>query len=103
MVSSRKCTLAYAFAVNQETERFARSYLQEVGGGGAARIQLRASAREAVKELIPRKMETPMVGWRLGAVHEDVGLEVKRHSLVGRRVYSKQVPEYHIRFTILSQ
>ena len=80
MVSSRKCALAYAFAVNQETERFARSYLQEVGGGGAARIQLRASAREAVKELIPRKMETPMVGWRLGAMHEDVGLAVKRRS-----------------------
>ena len=39
-----------------------RSYLQEVGGGGASRIQLRASAYKAVKALIPRKMETPMVG-----------------------------------------
>ena len=54
--------------------------------GGAAG-QLRESAREAVKGLIPRKMETPMVGWRLGAVHEDVGLAVKRRSLVGRGVY----------------
>jgi hypothetical protein len=27
-----------------------------------------------VKGLIPRKMETPMVGWRLVAMHEDVGL-----------------------------
>jgi hypothetical protein len=25
-------------------------------------------------------METPMVGWRLGAMHEDVGLAVKRRS-----------------------
>ena len=36
--------------------------------------QLRVSAHEAVKGLIPRKMETPMVGWRLVAMHEDVGL-----------------------------
>ena len=85
MVSSRKCALAYAFAVNQETERFARSYLQEVGGGGAARIQLRASEHEAVKGLIPRKRETPMVGWRLVAVHEDVGLAVKRRSFGWKR------------------
>jgi hypothetical protein len=56
-------------------------------------------------------METPMVGWRLGVVHEDVGLAVKQRSLVGRGVYSmvgrgvysKHMPEYHIRFTILSQ
>jgi len=52
-------------------ERFARSYLQEVVGGGAARIQLRASAREAVKVLIPRKMETPGLSIRMDAVHVD--------------------------------
>ena len=36
---------------------------------------------------LARKMETPMVGQRLGAVHEDIGLAVKRRSLVGRGVY----------------
>ena len=41
----------------------------------------------------PDEMETPMVGWRMGAVHEDVGLTVKRRSLVGRGVYSKHIPE----------
>ena len=44
-------------------------------------------------------MATPMVGWSLGAVHEDVGLEVKRRSLVGRGDVLKHIPEYHIRFT----
>ena len=39
--------------------------------GGAARIQLRASARKAVKALIPRKMETPRLTMLMGAVHED--------------------------------
>ena len=52
-------------------ERFARSYLQEVGYGGAARIQLRVSGREAVKALIPRKMETPGLAMHMGAVHVD--------------------------------
>jgi hypothetical protein len=71
--------------------------------GGATRIQLRASVRRAVKVFIPRKMETPMVGKRLGAVHEDVGLAVKRRSLFGRGVVLNHIVEYHIRFTILSQ
>ena len=35
--------------------------------GGATRIQLRASARRAVKVLIPRKMETPRLAMRMGA------------------------------------
>ena len=30
-------------------------------------------------------METPMVGWRLGAMHEDVGLAVKRRSFGWKR------------------
>jgi hypothetical protein len=72
----RPCVCGYSQA---RAERFARSYLQEVSSGGAAG-QLRVSARKAVKGLIPRKMETPMVGWSLGAMHEDVGLEVKRRS-----------------------
>ena len=53
------------------TERSSRSYLQEVDGGGAARIQLRASEREAVKAIIPRKMETPGLAMHMGAVHVD--------------------------------
>ena len=52
---------------------------------GRAAGQLRASAHEAVKGLIPRKMETPMVGWRLGVVYEDVGLSVKRRSFGWKR------------------
>jgi len=39
-------------------ERYPRSYPSMVPCGGAAG-QLRSSAREAVKGLIPRKMETP--------------------------------------------
>ena len=39
--------------------------------GGATRIQLRASALGAVKVLIPLMMETPWVGVRMGAMHED--------------------------------
>ncbi len=39
--------------------------------GGAARIQLRVSAHEAVKALIPRKMETPGLAMHMGAVHVD--------------------------------
>ena len=39
--------------------------------GGATRVQLRAVANGAVKVLIPRKMETPLVGMRMGAEHED--------------------------------
>jgi hypothetical protein len=39
--------------------------------GGATRVQLRAAANGAVKVLIPRKMETPVVGMRMGAEHED--------------------------------
>ena len=66
------------------TERYTRSYPLMVPCSGAAG-QLRASARETVKGLIPRKMETPMVGWRLGAVHEDVGLAVKRCSFGWKR------------------
>ena len=38
---------------------------------GATRIQLRASVRGAVKVLIPLMMETPWVGVRMGAMHED--------------------------------
>ena len=38
---------------------------------GATRIQLRASVRGAVKVLIPLVMETPWVGVRMGAMHED--------------------------------
>ena len=74
------------------TERYPRSYPSMVQCGGAAG-QLSASARKTVKGLIPRKMETPVVGQRLGTVHEDVGLSVKRRSLVGRGVYSKHIPE----------
>jgi len=39
-------------------------------------------------ELTParkQKMETPMVGWRLGVVHEDVGLAVQRRSFGWKR------------------
>jgi hypothetical protein len=39
--------------------------------GGATRIQLRALARGAVKVLIPLMMETPWVGVRMDAMHED--------------------------------
>ena len=39
--------------------------------GGATRIQLRASARRAVKVLIPLMLETPWVGVRMGVMHKD--------------------------------
>ncbi len=45
-------------------------------------------------------------GWLalgLGARGRGFGLAVKRRSLVGRRDVLKHIPEYHIRFTILSQ
>ena len=58
MVSSRKCSLVYAVAAKHEQRGLNAQHLQEVGGGGASG-QLRASAREAVKGFIPRKMETP--------------------------------------------
>ena len=58
MVSSQKCALVYAVAAKHEQRGLNAQHLQEVGGGGAAG-QLRASAREAVKGFIPRKMETP--------------------------------------------
>jgi hypothetical protein len=86
-VSSRKCALTYAFAVNQETERFSRSYLQEVGGGGATRIQLRASARETVKALIPRKMGTPRLPMRMVAVLEDEACHEDISIGIGRKVF----------------
>ena len=51
LVSSRKCVLAYAFAVNQEQRGISCSYLQVAGSCGAEQIQLRASALGAVKTL----------------------------------------------------
>ena len=70
-MSGLKCALACTVAGNQEQRGITRSYLQVAGCGGAARIQLRASAREAVKSLIPRKMETPGLVMHMGAVHVD--------------------------------
>ena len=71
--------------------------------GRAARIQLRAAAREAVKVLIPRKMETPRLAMRMGAVLEDESCHEDISIGMGRRNVLKHIPEYHIRFTILSQ
>jgi hypothetical protein len=77
-------------------ERYPRSYPSMTACGGAAgqgrrgihaRIrpgQLRASAREAVKGLIPRKMETPRLAKRMGArledeaCHEDISIGIGR-------------------------
>ena len=53
--------------------------------GGAAQIQLRASAPEAVKALIPRKMETPKVVMRMGAEHEDRLITEDLRTCFGRR------------------
>ena len=55
--------------------------------GGAARIQLRASAREAVKALIPRKMETPGLAMRMGAVLEDEACHEDISIGIGRGMY----------------
>ena len=52
------------------TERYPRSYPSMAPCGGAAG-QLRASPREEVKGLIPRKMETPRLVQRMSARHED--------------------------------
>jgi hypothetical protein len=71
--------------------------------GGAARIQLRTSAREAVKALIPRKMETPRLVMRMDAVLEDEACHEDFRIGIGRKDVLKHIPEYHIRFTILSQ
>ena len=71
--------------------------------GGATRIQLRASAREAVKTLIPRKMGTPRLAMRMGSVLEDEACHEDISIGIGSRNVLKRIPEYHIRFTILSQ
>jgi len=46
------------------------------------RCPLASSSNDVLDE---RKMETTMVVWRLGAVHEDVGLAVKRRSFGWKR------------------
>ena len=55
--------------------------------GGATRIQLRALARRAVKVLIPRKMETPRLAMRMGAVFEDEACHEDFSIGIGRRVF----------------
>ena len=55
--------------------------------GGAAQIQLRVSACEAVKVLIPRKMETPRLEMRMGAVLEDEACHEDFSIGIGRRVF----------------
>jgi len=45
----------------------------------------RNQGKQAPCVKVRRKMETPMVGWRLGAVHEDVGLAIKRRSFGWKR------------------
>ena len=55
--------------------------------GGSARIQLRVSARKAVKVLIPRKMETPRLAMRMDAVLEDEACHEDFRIGIGRRVF----------------
>ena len=65
---------------------------------------MRVSAHEAVvKALIPRKMETPGLAMRMGAVLEDEACHEDFSIVIGRGDVLKHIPEYHIRFTILSQ
>ena len=77
-VSSLRCALACTVAGNQGKEcvaacpQLADTIKSPMATcGGATRIQLRASARRAVKVLIPLIMETPWVGrctWMQGVV-----------------------------------
>ena len=55
--------------------------------GGAARIQLRASAHKAVKAIIPRKMETLRLTMRMGSVHEDEAYHEDFSMLIGERFF----------------
>ena len=76
-MSSLRCALACTVAGNQGRGLAAYTQLASTlkslmaTCGGATRIQLRASARGAVKVLIPLIMETPYVGVRMDAMHED--------------------------------
>ena len=77
-MSSLKCALACSVAGNQE-QRGLAAYAQLARTlnspmdtcGGDTQIQLRASSIREVKVLIPRKMETPGLAMRMGAVHVD--------------------------------
>jgi hypothetical protein len=48
-------------------------------------------------------METPRLAMRMGAVLEDEACHEEFSIGIGRRDLLKHIPEYHIRFTILSQ
>ena len=50
-----------------------------------------------------RKMGTPRLAMRMGAVLEDEACHEDFSIGIGRRDVLKHIPEYHIRFTILSQ
>ena len=109
-MSSLKCALACSVAGNQERRglaaytQLARALKSQMATcGGATRVQLRASARRTVKLLIPRKMGTPRLTMRMGAVLEDEACHEDISIGIGSRNVLKRIPEYHIRFTILSQ
>ena len=93
-MSSLKCALACSVAGNQE-QRGLAAYAQLARTlnspmdtcGGATRIQLRAT-RRVVKVLIPRKMETPGLAMRMGAVHVDEADQRDTHIIrLDRDVY----------------
>jgi hypothetical protein len=48
-------------------------------------------------------MGTPRLSMRMGAVLEDEACHEDISIGIGRRNVLKHIPEYHIRFTILSQ
>ena len=93
-MSSLKCDLACSVAGNQDQKgltaytQLARTLNSPMDTCGEdTRVQLRASAHEAVKTLIPRKMETPGLTMRMGADalgradHEDFSM------LIGERFF----------------
>ena len=93
-MSSLNCALACSVAGNQE-RRGLSAYTQLTRAlkspmatcGGATRVQLRASTLRAVKVLIPRKMETPRLAMRMGAVLENEACHEDFSIGIGRRVF----------------
>ena len=71
-----------AGARSQQQRGIAHSYSLGAPCGGVAG-QLRASAREAVKGFKPRKMETPRLALRMGAVLEDEACHEDRSIGIG--------------------